>query len=147
MSIELVIDTRETEIIERLEAAASELSVEQLDVGDILFRQDGETVLIIERKTVKDLKASICDSRGREQKARLIGTTPRNRIMYLIEGSMDLPLDSKIEALPVSTLIGSLINTQLRDGIKTYLSNIYSYFRMHPRSLIIFIVSTPFYIQ
>ena len=120
MSIELIIDTRETEIIKRLQQKTSKIAVEQLDIGDILFRQDGETIMVIERKTVKDLKASICDNRAREQKARLIGTTPRARIMYLIEGSMDMSLDSKISGLPVSTLVGSLINTQLRDGIKTY---------------------------
>ena len=69
---------------------------------------------------MNDLKASICDGRGREQKARLIGSTPRQRIIYLIEGSLDKTLNSKIGGIPVSTLIGSLINTQLRDGIKVY---------------------------
>jgi ERCC4-type nuclease len=100
--------------------SSNSIKVEQLEVGDILFRLEGETVLIIERKTVNDLKASICDGRGREQKARLIGSTPRQRIIYLIEGSLDKTLNSKIGGIPVSTLIGSLINTQLRDGIKVY---------------------------
>jgi ERCC4-type nuclease len=119
MSIELVIDNREHELILKLQSSNS-IKVEQLEVGDILFRLEGETVLIIERKTVNDLKASICDGRGREQKARLIGSTPRQRIIYLIEGSLDKTLNSKIGGIPVSTLIGSLINTQLRDGIKVY---------------------------
>ena len=119
MSIELVIDTRERELIENLQKT-NKIIVEQLDVGDILFRQDGETVLVIERKSVSDLKASICDGRGREQKARLLGSTPKHRIMYLIEGSLNKSLDSKISGLPVSTLVGSLVNTQLRDGIKVY---------------------------
>ena len=119
MRIELIIDTREQELIEKLSDNV-DIKVEQLDVGDILFRQDGETVLVIERKTVKDLKASICDGRGREQKARLLGSTPKNRIMYLIEGCMDKPLNAKISGLPVSTLVGSLVNTQLRDGINVY---------------------------
>ena len=119
MPIELVIDNREHELILKLKDSNS-IKVEQLEVGDILFRLEGETVLIIERKTVNDLKASICDGRGREQKARLIGSTPRQRIIYLVEGSLDKTLNSKIGGLPVSTLIGSLINTQLRDGIKVY---------------------------
>jgi len=119
MSIELVIDTRERELIENLKKT-NKIIVEQLDVGDILFRQDGETVLVIERKSVSDLKASICDGRGREQKARLLGSTPKHRIMYLIEGSLNKSLDYKISGLPVSTLVGSLVNTQLRDGIKVY---------------------------
>lgn len=122
MPIELVIDTREKELITRL-SPLTELLVEQLPVGDVLFREDGETVLVIERKTVADLKASICDGRGREQKARLLGTTPPARIMYLIEGSLDMRLDDKIHGMPVSTLVGSLVNTQLRDGIKAYKTN------------------------
>ena len=121
-SIKLVIDNRETELIEKLKEKGSKInfSVEQLDIGDIVYRKGEEVILIIERKSVNDLKASICDGRGREQKARLLGSTPKERIMYLIEGSMDKPLESKISGVPISTLIGSLINTQLRDGIKVY---------------------------
>lgn len=118
MSIELIIDTREQELIEKLKNIP--FKIEQLDIGDILFRQNNEIVLIIERKTVSDLKASICDGRNREQKARILSNTPLSRIMYIIEGSLDKPLETKISGLPVSTLIGSLINTQLRDGIKVY---------------------------
>lgn len=119
MSIELVIDNREHKLIEELKTT-HEITVEQLPVGDIVFRQDGKTILIIERKTINDLKASICDGRGREQKARLLGSTPLDRIMYLIEGNLNKSLSSKVSGLPVSTLIGSLVNTQLRDGIKVY---------------------------
>jgi ERCC4-type nuclease len=117
--IELVIDNREHDLIEKIKPSIQPL-IEQLEVGDILFREDGKTILIIERKTVNDLKASICDGRGREQKARLLGSTPRQRIIYLVEGSLDKPMSAKISGLPVSTLVGSLINTQLRDGIKVY---------------------------
>ena len=119
-SIELIIDNRETELIEKLQDKNIKFSVEQLEAGDILYKKGEEVILIIERKSVNDLKASICDGRGREQKARLLGSTPKERIMYLIEGSLDKPLESKISGVPVSTLVGSLINTQLRDGIKVY---------------------------
>ena len=84
-SIELVIDNRETELIEKLKEKKIKFSVEQLDVGDILYRNGEEVILIIERKSVNDLKASICDGRGREQKARLLGSTPKERIMYLLK--------------------------------------------------------------
>ena len=119
MSIEFIIDTREQELISKLSPIVK-IKVEQLDIGDILFRQDQEVILLIERKTVNDLKASICDGRGREQKVRLLGTTPRQRIMYLIEGCLNKNLNDKISGLPVDTLVGSLINTQLRDGIHVY---------------------------
>lgn len=117
--IELIIDNREHALIKQL-TKKTNFIVEQLQLGDVLFRQNGETLLIIERKTIEDLKASICDGRNREQKARLMGCIERSRILYLIEGSLDHKLNTKVSGLPISTLIGSLINTQLRDGIKTY---------------------------
>lgn len=119
MSIELVIDTREKELIDKL-SNITQIKVEQLDIGDIHYRQSGESILVIERKTINDLKASICDGRSREQKVRLLGTFPRKRIMYLIEGSLNRALTDKISGLPVDTLIGSLVNTQFRDDIKVY---------------------------
>lgn len=119
----LLIDNREREIIKLLESKNVKFTPSQLDIGDIVFKNGDETILVIERKTVPDLKASICDGRGREQKTRLLGTTCKSRIMYLIEGSLDKPLTSKISGLPVSTLVGSLINTQFRDGIKVYKTN------------------------
>ena len=83
--------------------------------------KEDEIILIIERKTIADLKASICDGRAREQKARLLHCgIPIHRIMYLIEGNMDMPLKKRVSGIPVSTLLGSLINTQLRDGLKVY---------------------------
>ena len=120
--IELVIDMRERELELELDKTKSiRFKVEQLDLGDIVFRKGTDVILIIERKTVNDLKASICDGRGREQKARLLNSgIQRDRVMYLIEGNLDKSLDSKVNGLPVSTLVGSLINTQLRDNIKVY---------------------------
>lgn len=120
--MELVIDVREHHIIEKLtECNTIKFSTEQLDIGDIIFRQDGEIVLIIERKTVNDLKASICDGRAREQKLRLLGSgIPIEKILYLIEGNIDKNLEDKVSGLPISTLLGSLINTQMRDNIKVY---------------------------
>ena len=120
MEIDLVIDNRERHLIKALEGVCK-VNVETLDIGDILFRTGGEIVLIIERKTITDLKASICDGRAREQKARLLNCgIPIDRIMYLIEGNMDMPLKKRVSGMPVSTLLGSLINTQLRDGLKVY---------------------------
>ena len=120
MTVELVIDNREHQLIAVLKNTCK-VTVETLDIGDILFRDGDDVILIIERKTIMDLKASICDGRAREQKARLLHSgIPLYRIMYLIEGDLDRPLKSKVSGIPASTLLGSLINTQLRDGIKVY---------------------------
>ncbi len=110
----LIIDTREHELHNLIECAIPE----QLDIGDIIYRdsESNEILLIIERKSVADLAASICDGRHREQKTRLIGSgISLDKIMYIIEGNIDT-----VKNLPSSTLIGSIINTMLRDGIKIY---------------------------
>lgn len=117
MNINIILDKREHFLIEKMK---DEVMLEHLEIGDIQYRRGDEIILIIERKTIADLKASICDGRYREQKERLIGNIQKNRIIYLIEGDIDKPLDSKINGMTVSTIIGSLINTQLRDGIKIY---------------------------
>jgi len=110
---ELIIDTRENLVISKL--GDYNFKTEQLDLGDIIFKEEGETILIIERKTIKDLKASIIDGRIKEQKARLLGSN--TNIMYLIEGDL---YNENIGKFPVKTLIGSIINTELRDNIRVY---------------------------
>lgn len=119
--VKLYVDNRERGIIDNLRETGVEFGLRSLDIGDIAFLDDEEnTVLIIERKTVPDLKASIIDGRRSEQKARL-KTIPRERIIYLIEGDLNYPLeDEEVYRFKVSTLIGSVINTQLRDGIHVY---------------------------
>jgi len=110
---ELIIDTRENLVISKL--GDYNFKTEQLDLGDIIFKEEGEIILIIERKTIKDLKASIVDGRMKEQKARLLGSN--TNIMYLIEGDL---YNENIGKFPVKTLIGSIINTELRDNIRVY---------------------------
>ena len=115
--MELVLDTREAGLIRLIPGA----KVERLDLGDIQFKKEDDIVFIIERKTLSDLSASICDGRSREQKARLLNSgIQRERIMYLIEGIPPDSISSNIGSLPASNVIGSIINTQLRDGIHVY---------------------------
>lgn len=119
--MKLIIDIRERELIKLLSDTDIIFEKKSLDVGDILFETDDGIFCVIERKSVSDLKASICDGRAREQKARLVGSgIPKNRILYLVEGSLNKTLDSSIYNMPVSTLVGSIINTQFRDGISVY---------------------------
>ena len=122
--IKLVIDTREKQLINTLKQQ-TEYEIEQLNLGDIIFKKEEEIILIIERKTISDLRASICDGRYREQKMRLMGNFKTNRIVYLVEGNEfgRLELGEKIKGIPTSNLLCSLINTQLRDNIKVYKTN------------------------
>lgn len=118
MNVELVIDQRERELKEHF---CDRATMEMLDIGDILFRIEKRIILIIERKSVDDLSASICDGRSREQRARLLGCgIERNRIMYLIEGNI---LKKKRVNGGSDTLVGSVINMLLRDGIMVYKTN------------------------
>lgn len=120
MSIELVIDNREHQLIETI-GDKNYIKIETLLLGDIIIRKGTETLFIIERKTLADLKASICDGRHREQKARILGSgVKKEQLMYIIEGNLNKPLNTKVSGMPLSTLVSSMINTQLRDGIKVY---------------------------
>jgi ERCC4-type nuclease len=120
MSIELVVDNRERQLIDLL-GKHDFIVIESLNIGDIVFRKGNEILFIIERKTIADLKSSIVDGRNREQKARILGSgVKKEQIMYIVEGNLNKLLTNKIDGMPLSTMVGSMINTQLRDGIKIY---------------------------
>jgi ERCC4-type nuclease len=89
------IDARERELIPLIREKMVEMTeqitivVESLPLGDIIFSKDEDDLLIIERKNVADLAASIKDGRYQEQSYRLDGTALHNHnIVYLIEGNM-----------------------------------------------------------
>jgi len=92
--MEVVIDTRETKLIEQLPPPV--FSTALLDNGDIHIR-DGGHQLMIERKTWCDLYASILDGRYREQRARLLShRTDCRKIIYIIEGDGMHSLDASV---------------------------------------------------
>ena len=81
----LVIDYREKALLSRLPA-----ETKNLILGDVCIQKDGQDLIILERKTVADLSASIIDGRYQEQSFRLLESNlPPHRIVYLIEGSLD----------------------------------------------------------
>jgi len=91
------IDNREQELIVAIQTviALSDdvkekllLKVEMLPLGDIIISDDDDNdLIIIERKSISDLLASIKDGRYEEQSYRLSGSPIHNHnIIYLIEG-------------------------------------------------------------
>jgi len=95
------IDNREQELIVAInsifdigkdiqvnEGAKLILKVEMLPLGDIIISDDDDNeLIIIERKSISDLLASIKDGRYEEQSYRLSGSPIHNHnIIYLIEG-------------------------------------------------------------
>jgi ERCC4-type nuclease len=95
--ISIRIDARECELIKKMQYLITnipsfkevKLSTESLPLGDIIISDDKEDLLIIERKTINDLSASIKDGRYEEQSYRLNGLEIHNHnIIYLIEGNI-----------------------------------------------------------
>ena len=96
----LKIDVREKELIEQVKQLIATtplfstilLQIEVLPIGDILVydEKEKEEKLVIERKTTRDLLASIKDGRYEEQSYRLDALPlHHHNIMYLIEGDID----------------------------------------------------------
>ena len=88
------LDTRESELIKLLETQEC-MIVKQLPVADIWIgiTTEGQVVegsLIIERKSIRDLEASILDGRYREQRSRILSYCQENKTqpLYILEGAL-----------------------------------------------------------
>ena len=82
--VEKILDDRE----HGLRALLPDYTVAHLPVGDIWIGTEKDNGLIIERKSVADLEASILDGRYREQRSRLMAhaTEKKAHAVYVIEG-------------------------------------------------------------
>ena len=87
-----------------------------IPVGDILFNYGDITLVLIERKTLCDLRNSIQDGRYNEQKLRIIDSKIPQKY-YLIEGSLKSYKGSPVD---VNRLYSAIINTTIRDRIPVY---------------------------
>ena len=94
--MKIIIDKRERDLLDKLtiyleifENKNLILESDVLPLGDILVK-DNNNILIIERKTINDLLASIKDGRYTEQSLRLSQNNECNNhnIIYLIEGNI-----------------------------------------------------------
>jgi ERCC4-type nuclease len=92
------VDTREPDLLKNLNHLITTFPMfkniviksETLPIGDIIICNDKEEKLIIERKSISDLLASIKDGRYEEQSYRLNGIHHHNHnIIYLIEGDVN----------------------------------------------------------
>jgi ERCC4-type nuclease len=96
MKVCITIDIRERGIHELIVQFLSkhslqnlfEIETKQLHLGDFIISTNGIERLIVERKSIADLNASIKDKRYQEQSYRLDGETTHNHnILYVIEGT------------------------------------------------------------
>jgi ERCC4-type nuclease len=86
------VDIRENILIQEIEKddiLKSKMTKKQLDLGDIIIYDDNNNIsLLIERKTPSDLMSSIKDGRYNEQSTRLASLNLHNHnIIYLMEGN------------------------------------------------------------
>jgi len=114
------VDNREQELLKQINQLVlfvpsfKQLKVEtaNLPLGDIIISNDTEDKIIIERKCLNDLLASIKDGRYEEQSYRLNGLNhPNHNIYYLIEGDvnrMNRFKDTKMEKMTLYSAMFSL---------------------------------------
>jgi len=114
----IIIDCRENKLIELFSPEA--IKVESLNIGDIVFRNDdGQDVVIIERKSVADLAASISDGRYNEQSYRLNASDTKNHnIIYLIEG--DIRTQTSHSRITPEILYSSITSISLFKGFSLF---------------------------
>jgi ERCC4-type nuclease len=89
--MKLLVDNREPkEMISILKSRLKTVELDNLDIGDFVIKTDtGETVMIMERKSLADLVASVKDGRYAEQSFRLTECPINNHnIYYIIEGNI-----------------------------------------------------------
>ena len=114
------IDNREQELLKQINQlvlfipAFKQIKIEtvNLPLGDIIISDDTEDKIIIERKCLNDLLASIKDGRYEEQSYRLNGLNHHNHnIYYMIEGDVNKFnrfKDNKMEKLTLYSAMFSL---------------------------------------
>jgi len=114
--MKVIIDERERELYDKSYSIVQAnntyvvLSKEVLPLGDIFITTDeNKHVMLIERKTLQDLLASIKDGRYEEQSYRLTHSSglPPHSILYIIEGQLS-QLRSNIERKIVYSALTSL---------------------------------------
>lgn len=99
---------------------------DNLTLGDIVILNDKDIpMIIVERKTLSDLAASIKDGRYEEQSFRLNENEIHNHnIIYLIEGDWNAYKRTFYhKTMPIKTLVSSMISINYYKGFSLYRTN------------------------
>jgi ERCC4-type nuclease len=117
-SVLLRVDNRESIIKTLLPSFEVYHVCENLECGDFIIEVSDVPFLVFERKTIKDLLASVHDGRYKHQKNRMIERYGRDKIIYIIEGQpvFSNTIDN-ITDVEYKVLKSCIINTQIRDKI------------------------------
>jgi ERCC4-type nuclease len=124
------VDVRETALIKILNANLEmitnfkdlKLVQEQLPLGDIIINDGEKDLLIIERKSLSDLAASIKDGRYEEQSYRLKNLWHHNHnIIYLIEGDFS-KFNAFRDRIDKQTLYSAMVSINYYKGFSLWRS-------------------------
>ena len=135
--LELLVDTRERALLAELTRRQSSQSVckfecrsEMLDIGDVHVRLVGGAspvlAILVERKTLGDLAASIRDGRYHEQKERS-AASGAVRVLYVIEASPgalqlgDGPMPD-VYGMPAARVQGCITSLLLSERVKVVIT-------------------------
>ena len=125
------IDVREAELLNKCKSTIEavpkfqdiKIVSEVLPLGDIIINDGTNDCIIIERKTLSDLAASIKDGRYEEQSYRLNGLNHHNHnIIYLIEGDMQR-FNTFKERIDKQTLYSAMVSICYFKGFSVMRSN------------------------
>lgn len=143
------LDNRERDLVGLLSAPAEQ--VKALPVGDFWLGVDaasGKPItggLVAERKSIRDLEASILDGRYREQRQRLVAfcTETGAQPLYILEG----PYSSTTGRLAPSALMKLVARLQFRHGVPVLHTESTAETTTLLRSLISYYAEDPTYFQ
>ena len=111
----IIVDCRENKIIEYFTNNNVNIEVKNLFLGDIVIvNEEDKPILVVERKTLKDMIASIKDGRYHEQKYRLVQNYSKKQIVYIIENY------NNFQMLKDQSLESSIIHSVLRDNVNMF---------------------------
>lgn len=125
------IDTREQDLLTKCQSIVASVSKftdiklisQTLPLGDIIINDGTNDCIIIERKTLSDLAASIKDGRYKEQSYRLNGLQHHNHnIIYFIEGDM-CRFNVPKERIDKQTLYSAMFSINYFKGFSVMRSN------------------------
>jgi ERCC4-type nuclease len=125
------IDCREKDLINTINNIKTDkydkiqVIIKSLPLGDVIITDNNDKeLLLIERKTVKDLAASIKDGRYKEQSFRLnhYNDVHNHNIIYLIEGSVQnyKPTNFSKNKIDNLTIYSSIISIIYSKGFSLY---------------------------
>lgn len=130
MNMIIKIDVREAELLKKCETYLGmfsnfkdlKLVPEQLPLGDIIISDGEKDLVIIERKSLSDLAASIKDGRYEEQSYRLKNLWHHNHnIIYLIEGDLNR-FNSFKERIDKQTIYSAMVSINYYKGFSVWRS-------------------------